>query len=250
MRLRGAVVPHAPVLLPEVASRETETTSKRVRAALAGLDWEGVDVIVIVSPHGAATGVYAPARTSLDELGVSGVDVSWPTDEDASAELARRWGQRQIHEPPDHGIAVPIAAGCASGKRVVAATIEDVVASGGAVLERSLSAAAALADALRGLAEKRSVAVAASAHTSAALSPRAPLTERAEALATEERVLNGLRSDAGSLVDLARPLWVDGGACGVAALSVFGHLFAGRGADVVLYECPVGIGYIVASATR
>lgn len=250
MSLRGAIVPHAPVLLPELASRETRVASKHVQSALAALDWDKVDVVVIVSPHGSTSGVYARARTSLDDLGVSGIEVSWPPHEEISVELACRWGRRRVHEVVDHGIAVPVAAGCASGKPVVAVTIEDVVASGGSALERSLSAGGALTDALHALAENRSVGVVASAHTSAALSPRAPLTERPEALATEERVLTGLRSDAGTLVDLARPLWVDGGACGVAVLSVFGRLFAGRPADVVLYECPVGIGYVVASAAR
>jgi hypothetical protein len=238
------------VLLPELASRETREASKHVQAALGGLDWDTVDVVVIVSPHGSISGVYASARTSLDDLGVSGIEVSWPPDEETSSEIACRWGRGRVHEAVDHGIAVPVAAGCASGKPVVAVTIEDVVASGGSALERSLSAAATLADALRALAENRRVGVVASGHTSAALSPRAPLTERPEALATEQRVLRGLRSDAGSLVDLARPLWVDGGACGVAVLSVFGHLFSGRPADMVLYECPVGIGYVVASAAR
>jgi hypothetical protein len=246
--LRGAVVPHAAVLLPQLASLETRAASKAVHAALADLEWDGVDVVVIVSPHGSTSGVYAGAQTSLDDLGVSGIDVSWTPDEHTSAELARAWGRRQVNEAADHGIAVPVAAGCASGKLVVAAAIEDVVASDGSALERSLSASPALADALRALAENRSVGVVASAHTSAALSERAPLTERPDARATEERVLTGLRSDAGSLVDLARPLWVDGRACGVAVLSLFGRLFAGKPADVVLYDCPVGIGYMVATA--
>lgn len=248
MTLRGAVVPHAPVLLPQLASPETEATSKRVQAACAELPWDGVDVVVIVSSHGSTSGVYAGARTSLDDLGVSDIEVSWTLDEDASAELARKWGRQRMNEAADHGIAVPVAAGCASGRPVVAAAIEDVVASGGSALERSLAAAASLADALVVLAEHQSVGVVASAHTSAALSPRAPLTERPEALATEERVLTGLRSDAGSLVDLARPLWVNGRACGVAVLSLFGRLFDGSPVELILYDCPVGIGYMVASA--
>jgi predicted ATPase len=133
---------------------------------------------------------------------------------------------------------------------IVAAAITDVVASRGSALGDALAAGLALGGAVERLAEHGRVRLVASAHTSAALSPRAPLTERPEACATEEAVLEALGSDAGELVDLSRSLWADGGACGVAVLAMLGRVFPGRGADIVFYECPVGIGYVVASVAR
>jgi aromatic ring-opening dioxygenase LigB subunit len=248
--LSGALVPHAPILLPQLASRETRSASERLQTALARIDGAEADVVVIVSPHGARDGVYANARASLDGLGVRGVEVCWTPEEEAAEEVARGWRRPRLDGPIDHGIAVPLMAGYASGKPVVAAAVADVVAPRGSTLDDALSAGLALADAVERLAEKRRVRVVASAHTSAALSPRAPLTERPEACATEEAVLEALGSDAGELVDLSRSLWADGGACGVAVLAMLGRVFPGRGADIVFYECPVGIGYVVASVAR
>jgi aromatic ring-opening dioxygenase LigB subunit len=248
--LSGAIVPHAPILLPELASRETRSSSDRLQTALARIDGEDADVVVIVSPHGARNGVYADARASLDGLGVREVEVCWTPEEEAAEEVARRWGRPRLEGPIDHGIGVPLMAGYASGKPIVAAAITDVVASRGSALGDALAAGLALGGAVERLAEHGRVRLVASAHTSAALSPRAPLTERPEARATEERVLEALGSEAGGLVALSRSLWIDGGACGVAVLAMLGRLFSGRGADIVFYECPVGIGYVVASVTR
>jgi aromatic ring-opening dioxygenase LigB subunit len=247
--LSGAIVPHAPVLLPQLASRETRAASDRLQVALARIDWDA-DVVVLVSPHGEGIGVYAHARASLDGLGVRGIEVCWSQEEAAADDVARRWGTPRLQGPVDHGIAVPLLAGCASGKPIVAAGIIDIVSSRGSALDDALSAGQGLADAVEALAERRRVCLVASAHTSAALSPRAPLTELPEARAKEGRALAALGSDVGGLVDLSRSLWVDGGACGVAALAIFGRLFAGRGADIILYECPLGIGYVVASVAR
>jgi aromatic ring-opening dioxygenase LigB subunit len=248
VRVRAAIVPHAPVLLPQLASSETLGAAANVGSAVGEIDLGDPDVVVLVTPHGVDSGVYREVAGSLDALGPQGVHVRHAGAAEEAEALARGWGRPRLDGPLDHGGVVPLVVGAAEGVAVVAAALRDVVASDGAGLDGVLDESRMLADAVRALARDRKLALVCSAHSSAALSPRAPLTERAEARAVDDRLLDALRSDAGALGALARRLWADGGACGVGPLAVFGHVCAGRSAEVLCYERPLGIGYLVACA--
>ena len=48
----GAIVPHAPVLLPPVSGDENAARTAAVRTAIAGLEFGEIEAIVLLSPHG------------------------------------------------------------------------------------------------------------------------------------------------------------------------------------------------------
>ena len=237
----GAVVPHAPVLLPEVNPAAVKA-ARPYLAAIGSLDWGPAQVVVVVSPHGARTGVYERVAGSLDDFGVRDMGGEWPTATEELAGLARSWGSDVLEGPIDHGVFVPLALGCAHGLPVIAVALAEGPhsLSGG-----PFGYAEKLAQAVSGLGA--SAVFIASAHTSAALSPRAPVTGLVLARATEQEALESLRGDAGSLCTTVGKLLTLGGTCSAGSLTAFGHRFGGRTTDVLAYGCPFGVGYLVAS---
>ncbi|HEX2296151.1 MAG TPA: hypothetical protein VHN37_12695 [Actinomycetota bacterium] len=221
-------MPHAPLLLPEVAGPKNEVATARVRDAVRGIDF-GERVVVVASPHGTRTGVYARAAGSLDAFGPRGVDVSWPEDPVARP-LAAAWGAPVLDEPVDHGIVVPLRLLRASS--VVAVAFEEGEGDG-----------EGLARALASI--EHSFAFVASANLSAGHGERAPLPSVEDAAAVDGRVLRSLQIDPGALVEQGTALR-GAGSCGAAPLAAFGALFADRSCDVTAYEHPFGVGYAVA----
>ncbi len=171
-------------------------------------------------------------------------------DHAASKAVAAEWGAERS-DLVDEGLSVPLLMGSLPEVPLVACSMRDWTgrAAGSDRIDPqgSLDRAEALAEAIRSLATESHVLVVASAHSSAALSPRAPLTERAEGLALDRQILAALGSDAGELSSIPPRAWADAGSCGAGPLAVLGHLFGGRSAEVLAYEAPVGVGYLVAT---
>ena len=236
--LLGLVVPHAPVLLPEVRGG---TSPEGNRAAT-----EPPDLTIVVSPHGTATGVYANARGNLNRFGVKGIEVDRPTDLSAAEALAREWGQPMLEDPCDHGIVVPLFAGSIPDAPLVACALTEITGPDGASVEQALEDALTLAAAVNRLALDRKVLFVASAHSSAALTPQAPLTLREEGLELDRRIRDALERDVGDLETIDAELWASGGACGAGPLTALGRLFPGSKAEVAWYEHPFGVGYMLA----
>lgn len=240
---RGAIVPHAPLLLPSLSSPEVEEPARRIRSAVRDLTLAEVEVVILVSPHGAHTGIYQEVSGSLDDHGVDGVSLTLPRDGAYSDALARAWGRPLLAEPIDHGVLVP-AALLDLDRPVVAAAL----AERGPTSE-TIADARALARALDGADnDVASCALVASANASVALSPRAPLAERADALAAERALLDALEGAPEQLADAIPPLARDGRSCGLGPLSAFAALFSGWRLRMLAYEVPVGVGYLVAEA--
>lgn len=235
----GALVPHAPVLVPLLESAETAAAGAELRTALRKIDLHDVDLIVIVSPHGSRTGVYRSPRGDLRDFGVPGVHEERHTDPRVAADLAHAWGAPLLDAPADHGIVVPLALGFVPDVAVVAATFAES--------EPDTAAAERFAAAVAAIASTRPIALLASANTSAALSPRAPLTERPEALAVEAELLAGIAEDCSAARELAPAMTTAGGSCAAGPLTVLGTLFAGHRAEVLAHEAPLGVGYLVAA---
>ena len=204
----------------------------------------------MVSPHGRSSGVYAGVMGSLDGFGVCGRSMTSATDADAAEELAGVWGRPFLEPPVDHGIAgALLIMGWMGDRPVVAATLAGTTGPGApgqpaGVIEDAVG----LADAVLSISNGRRFGLVASAHTSAALSPSAPLLDRPEGHALDERVLAALGHDASDIADIEPGLWRAAGACGAGPLTVFARLFAGRHAGVLAYEAPAGVGYLVAQA--
>ena len=249
---RAAVVPHAPLLLPEVSPASAPATES-IRAAVGSLDFSSADVVVLLSPHGRASGVYRSVGGSLRDFGVGHVTGRWRTDEDFVRELADRWQRPVLEHDIDHGVLVPLLLASVPGIPVVAATlVETTSASTGAAasppvpVEVAIKEGRDFATALSKAGDERAVFFVASVNTSAGLTDRAPLTKIAAASDVEREVLTALGRDVGRLEALAAHLGQRGGSCAAGPLVALSRLFAGRAATLLAYGCPVGVGYPVA----
>ena len=223
------MVPHAPLLLPEVARANAAATSI-VRAAVGTLVFEGP--VVIASPHGRRAGVYKRVSGDLDAFGPHDVSASAPPDEDFARDLAEAWRMPLLDEPADHGIVVPLRL-LPAAPAVVAVAFKDEGAGDGAALARAL------------LSVGRSFSFVASANLSAGLTERAPVPSIEGAAEADVAALSALRDSPEALAGLGPDLTA-AGSCGAPVLAAFGTLFAGRSGDVLAYEHPFGVGYAVA----
>jgi len=246
--VQGALVPHAPVLLPEVVGHGVAAETDDIRNALTTLSFDRVDLVVVLSPHAHATGVYDSVAGDLDNFGISGIELERPSDPDAVSTLASRWGKPVQREPIDHGVLVPLKTLATGTTPVVAAGLAGAD-EGAASPDEAIGAGLAFSGAIAELSRDRSLYLVVSAHTSSALTPRAPLTERAEAKPVEADVLRALAGDPSTLQDSVRDLWRVGGSCSPGTLAAYGRVFAGRVSEVLAYACPFGVGYVVARVT-
>jgi hypothetical protein len=237
----GAVLPHAPLLLPEVT--EVAYAPEVVGAARTALPSASAPVIV-VSPHGRRAGVYKSTRGTLRSLGLPEVAGEATAAPDVAAELASAWERPLLDGEVDHGVSVPIGMAFAD-IRVVGVCLPEVTGPTPGNLPDMLDEARTLAGCLARSSDD--IVVVASAHTSAALTPRAPLTERPMGRMLDDEIMGALATDVGRLVEIPARAWRDGGACGAGPLTVLGRLFEGRRAVVHAYEHPVGVGYVVAT---
>lgn len=194
------------------------------------------DTIVVVSPHGAERGIYAEVRGDLDMFGKPGVAVSPERSEDLAGDLADAWDAPELDAFLDHGIVTPLALGLARAMPLVAVSVSET------------KDGVALADAIQVVAERSTdrIAVVASAHLGAALTPRAPIPQRDDAVTLEDAVLDAITRDVGVLLERADDLAIVGGSCAAGPLATFGHAFAGGAADVIAYSREFGVGYLVA----
>jgi hypothetical protein len=239
----GAVVPHAPVLLEALQPSLEE--GRRVRAGISNLDLSGADTVIVISPHGSRAGVYGRAHGSLGGFGIEGQAVDRRGDPNTARLLADAWDRPLLEEPLDHGVVVPLLLGLGGDLPIVGVALPELTGSGASPLSEVLDEAGALARAIESLAAKGSHAVAASAHSSAALSARAPLTEIPGAREVDDNVVQALERDPALVGDLLEPLHRVGGACGVGPLATMKELVAGFRNEELLRESPFGVGYLV-----
>ncbi len=229
----GAIVPHAPLLVPMAARRPPSPAVAAVRAAARAVARSSTRETVLISPHGSRSGIYVRSRGDLSGFGVPGAQAAWVTDEAVASELAERWQRPLLDQAPDHGIVVPVLLGPLAQPVVAVALAE------GAAAEEAEDLAAAL----RGM----DVDIVASVNTGAGITARAPLGELPEGLELEREVVAGLTRDAATLVDGGAALAARGGSCASAPLTVLGRLFAGVPGRVLAHEWPHGVGYLVAT---
>lgn len=234
--LTGALVPHAPVLLPQVNG----AGGAAIRTAAAALDLSEPEVLIFVSPHGAGDRVYARAEGDLSGFGVSGVEVRTEVDAPLAQRLAQRWDRPLSDDGLDHGILVP-AALLRPEKQIVAVAIGER----GDEVAAAVEAGASLARAIGEESAERSIAVIVSAHGSAALSARAPLTDRPEGHRLQEAIVEAATTDLSTLLEIPEGLWEQGGSCSAGAFATLASLFPGRTLDISAQDAPFGVGYIV-----
>jgi hypothetical protein len=241
----GAIVPHAPLLVPEI------NPAFRDRAVLASLEevrTRRADVVFLISPHGERSGVYTRGAGDLKRMSIPNSRVTVDVDPELSGEFTFEWGEPRLDAPVDHGIVVPLLLNALpSGVPLIACALEEATGPGKSFSGGRGRAAAALAAAIATFAQRRNVAVIASAHAAAGLGANAPLTERPGADALEDRVLNAVERDVGDLLQIDESSWVRGDPCGRAPLLTLAHLFQNHAGTVHGYDSSQGVGYIVAT---
>lgn len=228
LQLSGAVVPHAPVLLEEVAGRNSAAGSS-LRAVVGSIDL-GVGAAVIASPHGKTTGVYRRAAGGLDGLGPRGISVE-ASETPFTAALARTWGKPLLDPPADHGVVVPMKLLRVHGPVVAVAFAEGAPDDDG------------LADALRAAGFEGTFV--ASANLSAGLDERSPVPSIEGAADVDAAVVRALEHGPRDLTGMAGDL-ARASSCAAGPLAAFGSLFGDASCEVLAYEHPFGVGHVVA----
>lgn len=222
--MRGALVPHAPLLLPQVT-----TSADELRDIWEGLSRVRVPVdalVILLTPHSLQTGVYATNEGSLSGFGLPELSGKWATGPTDGLDLP------VLDGPLDHGALVPLLS----------------LGIGGEVVAIGLAGASGVPDILgkiRVLAAERGGFVLASAHTSARLTERAPLPYSFDAVRVETALITDVESDCDAVRAAAEDLELLGGSCSRSTLEAFGGLFSGARGNVLAYGFPFGVGYPV-----
>lgn len=256
----GCVVPHPPLLIPDIGHGQERTISATIRALekLAGeLGQADPETLVLVSPHGAtiykAMGV-ATCPSSRGNLTVWGSrEPEYVFDNDlelvkALQEEAKTAGipLQSIGERRydlDHGVLVPMhfLIKGASGLPLVPLTFSML----------PLSAHFSFGQAIRRAAEHvgRRVAFIASGDLSHRLIPGAPAGYDPAGKKFDRKLAEALsRLDSHEILELAPELIERAGECGLRSIVVLLGALDGLKVtpEVLSYEGPFGVGYLVA----
>lgn len=182
--------------------------------------------------------------------------------QDFAEQLAAAWGRPLLDGPVDHGVAVPLYMGLAVNAPVVACCFADWTGQNdgdpAAVLEDAHRLAAAVGTLARTPASPstsdqpptdppRTIAFVASAHGSAALNDKAPLTHRSAGVELEQHLVASLTTDPGSLASLEPARWHAAGACGAGPLTTLALLTEERPVRSLAHHDDLGVGYMVAA---
>lgn len=240
---RSAVVPHAPALLAGVRPDILQTHS--LRRAVGALEFADADCVVIVSSHGTWAGVYERPQGSLDDFGMGPIAVTARGDDELARDLKRAWGRPLLDGPADFGVCVPLLLGLARDRPVVGVALPEATGPGAHPLDEVLGASEELAGALELAGRTKDIAVVASAHSSAGLSPRAPLTEVPGAAELHSEVTRTLAGDPFQARTALMELGRAEGACGVGPLSLLTQLCRGWSCLSLRSESVFGVGYLV-----
>ena len=244
MIVRGAIVPHAPVLLAEVQPHLDE--GRWLREATAELHLSDASAVVLVSPHGARAGVYRRPQGTLAGFGVPSIAATAPCDDRLAARLADTWGRPVLDSEADFGIVVPLCMGVSRDLPVVAVALPEVTGPQAGRLEDALTESRTLAAAILELSGRKDLAVVESALSCAGLSPRSPLTEIPGADLVHKRVEEAAGNDPASLEPLLNDLHEVGDACGIGPLAAVARVLAGMRSIGLNSHHPFGVGYLVA----
>jgi AmmeMemoRadiSam system protein B len=255
------IAPHPPVMVPEVGgaqAREVRASIEAMRELSERIKASGAETVVLISPHAPleerAFVAYggSPLRGDFANFRAPHATVEAPLDEELlSAVRESAGGQyRVVQLKPrelDHGTAVPLYFLLRNGWR------GRVVALGYSFL--SDDDHMRFGECVRAAVEKlgRPTAFVASGDLSHRLIPGAPAGYHAEAHRFDEEVVASLRiKDPGRILHIDRGLRRLAGECGYRSMLVALGACAGSEpeCEVINYEAPFGVGYLVAQLSR
>lgn len=257
----GCVVPHPPLLIPDVGrgqERDIQATIDAFNALAGELAQANPQTLVVISPHGQghgdALGVLTAPRCTGDmhQWGSATPQVTYSNDLELVAALQQE--AEKAHIPLktigeqsyqlDHGVMVPLHF---LGERVTGLPLVPMTFSW-----LPLPYHLALGQALRIAAEKtgRRVAVIASGDLSHRLTRTAPAGYDPQGEVFDQQVVRAIReTDYEALVNM-NPLLIErAGECGLRSIVILMGALEGLEVkpQVHSYEGPFGVGYLVAS---
>jgi len=256
----GCVSPHPPILVPAVAGPRVEQVRQTRDALMRVADdilRTAPDALVLVSPHApinpysmsaCAAGRYSG---SFDAFGAPSIRLSAPGDPDLLAALEsecraldvplRRTGHGEGTHSLDHGATVPLfflqSVGVRSALLLLSFSALDVDT------HRRFGMAIAAAARTSG---KRVVLIA-SGDLSHRLSPGAPAGFSPRGREFDEAIVSSLRGgDRNAILSMDGDLLYEAGECGYRSLVIALGALPEAGIEVLSYEAPFGVGYMVA----
>lgn len=258
----AGIAPHPPIMVPEVgreAIEEVRGSIDAMREFTARLIQSGAETIVLISPHAPLESRSFVAYNDVQLYGdfanfrAPEARVEAPLDEELLTAISRK-AEEEGYEVSsirgydlDHGTAVPLYFLHRNGWR------GRVVALGYNFLsnEDHLRFGSCITRAVQEI--SRPIGFVASGDLSHRLKPGAPAGYNPEAHLFDEEVVESLRaSDPSRIINIDQDLRKMAGECGYRSMLVaFGATAECPGDyDVLHYEAPFGVGYLVAQLTR
>lgn len=258
----GGIVPHPPIMVPEVGGGEAERVRRTQEALLElgrRISRSGAQAMVMVSPHGPvmwdAIGVVTQAylRGNLGRFGAPGAAFELDTDvvlanalrEELTAAGIPETEIRDRHDYRlDHGITAPLYWLEKGGVNL------PVVVCGIAIMQLRRLYGFGLAVQRAAGATGRKVAVVASGDLSHRLSPEAPNGYDPMGAVFDRKLQEiVVAADPLALVRFDAVLVERAGECGLRPIVMLFGAFDGYQveAEILSYEGPFGVGYMVAS---
>ncbi|MDP2661636.1 MAG: AmmeMemoRadiSam system protein B [Dehalococcoidia bacterium] len=257
----GCITPHPPVLVPEIGgerAQEIAATARGMEALGRELAEARPQSLLVVSPHGAyrhsAMGVMtrSSCRGSFDSWGVPGLSFSFGNDLDLVQAIFDEAGQAGVPLEPigldgydlDWGVTVPMyfLGRGAPGVAITPLTYSWLPLSQHVAFGRAIRKASERVD--------RRVAFIASGDLSHRLIPGAPAGFDPLGQVFDRKVVEALRAgDAQAILTLDPDLVARAGECGYRSIAILLGALEGLQAqpEVLSYEGPFGVGYLVAS---
>ncbi len=245
MIVYGALLPHPPLLVPEVGGerlKELDRTLLGVRAVCQNLALSRPELLVLITPHGQSspygvTSLIAPSVTgSLARFRAPQVSLGVTIDREL-AELAPV--VPLAHGELDHGLLVPLYYLREAGVDVPVAIFNPGPEDAGAHHEWGV----ALGRALAGM--DRRVAIVASGDLSHRLTKDGPYGFDEHGPLFDQAVVEALRGrpDAAAVLALSPALVKRAGVCGYKPLAMLLGALPPASSEVFSYEGPLGVGY-------
>ncbi len=253
------LLPHPPIVVPDVGRERLEgcmSTVDACRDFARRMMAARPDRLFMVSPHsprqGSAFGVWDGERLrgDLGRFGAAGSAVDLPNDPEMVAALSRAAGARGLAtwsippEPLDHGAVVPlwflVEAGW-TGPTCLASLPWQATPATMEAFGRALSEAAAASDGRAALVASGDMSHKVKPDAPAGYHPRAVEFDRALTGLIAEGRLDAIGEIDPDLRDLAAEDAADSSQIVAAAIG-----YRPQGAEVLSYEHPFGVGYLVA----
>ena len=251
------LTPHPPVLVPEVGRGREEdigATSKAMATLADALTEYRPDAVVLMSPHAPVIGrkiavvMAKEYQGSLKQFGAPDVTIAASCDRDLATAIVDFAGEDALLvqtgniAPLDHGALVPLSFLDPEGRFPL--VLMSIALSGMATFERLGAAVGRAADSLG-----RRIVFVGSGDLSHRLTPDAPAGFVPDAARFDREIVSIItKGDLDRLADLDPELIDRAGECGLRSVWTAAGFVGPEPAvhEVLSYEGPFGVGYMVA----